>query len=589
MSDISLKVKLINNLYKLVSEKQNNLPLYHANDIHEFKGADYKVSYKKNYFRKKKYINGFEVEKPFKYGISKEKLDKFIFKLQTDKRTNVSGFGMLINGKLVANSYAKPYSCNFRHVSYSMCKSLTSMAVGIAYDKGLLDVNEKILDIFSNYQPGFNKKHLKNLTIKHLLTMTAAVNFDEISSCFHYNWIKGFLGSEFSNEPGMEFDYNSLNTYMLAAIIRKKTKKTLLAFLNENLFNILDIKDVTWDKCPRGIECGGWGLKLSLIDMLKLGQLYLNNGKWEKNGKEITVISEKWINESLECHVKLNDKKIISGYGYQIWLLRDGSYLFNGVFGQNVYINKSRNIVIATTSSAYDIFPDGKLVDMICKFCKNDDNFNNYRLIDEYIYDFRVYLSNYTYDKEDRNAVLLRKLFDQYMGKQYFIEGYASSILPMSSQLVYSNYQVGIEAFSINIKNGTFFINFKDSGVTYHLRAGFTKDKPYEYQLLEIGGKEMPVAVSVCVKSDIEDRYYLKIKIIYLEEIGNKIFKIYFNSDKINVYGYESPNLIEFCDKLLNENKLHRARLFSKIQTPEFLSYRIHRILAPHAVGKIQQ
>lgn len=587
MSDISLKIKIVNNLYKLISEKQANLPLYHGNDIHQFKGADYKIKNTGEFFNKKKYINNIETDKLYKHGVSKEKLDQFIRKIQTDKRTNVSGFGMMIDGKLVCESYTAPYSSNFRHVSYSMCKSVTSMAVGIAVDKGLLDIKEKVVDIFPEYSGLFHKKNIKNLTVEHLLTMTAAVNFDEVSSYFHYNWIKGFLGSDMSNVPGEEFDYNSLNTYMLAAIVRRKTKKSMLHFLNENLFNILDINDVTWDKCPRGIERGGWGLKLSLIDMLKLGQLYLNKGKWTKDGKEITVISEQWINSSLKCHVKLNDKKVISGYGYQIWLLRDGAYLFNGVFGQNVYINYKRNLVIATISSSYDIFPDGKLVEAICKFCRNDDNFDDYHMLNEYIYDFKRYISNYNSDTEDKNAKLIRKLYDNYMGNEYAIKGYASSILPMSSQMVYSDFQLGIESLRIDIKNDIFYIHITDSGVTYHLRAGFTKDKPFEYQLLEIGGKEMPVAISVCPKTDIEDKYYLKIKIIYLEEIGNKIFKIYFNSDKIDIYGYETPNLIEFCDNLINENKLHRTRLLSKFQTPEFLSYRVHRILAPHTVGKL--
>ena len=101
------------------------------------------------------------------------------------------------------------------------------------------------------------KKGMKDVTVEHLLTMRAGVKFDELSSFFHRDWCRSYMGSELSFAPGTEFTYNSLNSYMLAAIIKEKTGRSLLTYLQEKLFDAMDIHDITWDKCPQGIEKGG--------------------------------------------------------------------------------------------------------------------------------------------------------------------------------------------------------------------------------------------------------------------------------------------------------------------------------------------
>ena len=127
---------------------------------------------------------------------------------------------------------------------------------------------------------------------------------------------------------------------------------------------------------PEGIERGGWGMKLSLQDMVKLGELYLNDGAIIRDGKHIQLLSRAWIRESTQTHVEFEDTTLTKGYGYQIWCLKDGAWLFNGVFGQNVYINQRKNLVIACTAGGYEVFPEGHLVARICKFAADEENFH---------------------------------------------------------------------------------------------------------------------------------------------------------------------------------------------------------------------
>lgn len=126
------------------------------------------------------------------------------------------------------------------------------MAVGLAMEEGLLSLDEKLVDIFPEYTGLFTKKAMKEVTVKHLLTMTAGVKFDEVSSYFAEDWRKSFIGSDVSFAPGTDFTYNSLNTYMLAAIVTRRAGCSMLAYLKSRLFRPLGIHNITWDWLPEG-------------------------------------------------------------------------------------------------------------------------------------------------------------------------------------------------------------------------------------------------------------------------------------------------------------------------------------------------
>lgn len=574
MADSYLKLKMINSIYKFVTSKQDNLPLYHGNDIPDFIKAE---------------INdGLIRDKLSKHAINEISVQTLIDRLTRNRRINLASLGIMHDGKLVLEHYVPPYTREYRHVTFSMSKSVVSMAVGIAEAKGILSVKDKLCEIFTEHSGIFMKKNIKEITIENLLTMTSGVKFDELSSYFSYDWCKAFMGSDTSFEPGTSFSYNSINTYMLAAAITRKSGMTVMDFLKENLFNPLAIHDITWDKCPIGIEKGGWGMKLSLTGMLKFGQLYLNKGVWNVNGKDVQILSRKWVEDSIKCHFAIKDKEYIRGYGYSIWLLSDGSYLFNGIFGQNVYINPKRNMVLATTASAYEFFPDGKLIEEICNFARDNRNFcrqNSFSMFKNRVYRLRRGLLK----KRLTSGLDIREYLNPYFDVKYRFQEYASSILPITSQVLYSNFLTGIEWLSIRFNNRRLMLCVSDGGIGYQLAVGYLNDKQYEYQLLEINGKKMPVAVSGRVLYDEDERMLLQIKIIFLEETVSKLLKIYFNREDIELKAYEIPNMLELSDKIFGEDLMMRTKKLGRVATPDYIKYKIQTVLTPYVRGQADE
>lgn len=584
MSNLTLKLKIISGLYKFVTSKQEPLPLYHGNDIPEFVAA----------------APGTDMprESAENAGISRSAILRLINRLSIDDHINLAGIGIMVDGRVIKEHYEAPFDNTYRHVSYSMCKSVVSIAVGIAVSEGILSLDERIYDIFPAHNGIFVKKYMKEITIRHLLTMTSGVGFDEVSSCFSADWSKSFIGSDVKFEPGTAFSYNSLNTYMLVAVLKNKTGMGLVEYLNNRLFLPLGIHDVTWDKCPNGIEKGGWGMKLSLIDMLKLGQLYLNKGVWKDKGSERRILSSEWIEESLTCHSQIEGKKFVSGYGYQIWLLRDGAYLFNGVFGQNVYINPKRNMVIATTASAYEMFPEGRLIEALYRFSARDENFisdDGFKLVRAKFKEkrgvgrrvkspgFWSVISGQTQYRR------VKEFLNPHFDVTYRFSEYSSSILPVSSQIVYSNYMSGIERLTLHFHNNQLLMCVSDSGSNYQLDIGYTSAMPYVYQIIEINGKKLPVAVSGKIVTDEDDNTLFKINIVYLEEVGSKVFKLYFEHDGLKLKAYETPDMMVVANKMFGEKLIRRTKNLDKNSAPEYMKYKIQQVLSPKVRGYIDE
>ncbi len=569
MSDVSLTFKFLNTLYKVLTGGQEELPVYHGNDVSEFIPASICEDFVSD-------------NKP---PINVQALEELIDSLSSDSETSLAGFAMLHEGRLIKEYYVTPYSNQYRHVSYSLSKTIVALGVGIAVDKKLISLDTKLCSIFPEHDRVFMKKGLKQVTIQHLLTMTAGVAFDEASSYFAYDWRRAYMSSETKFNPGEEFYYNSLNTYMLVAAITKLSGMSFIEFINEYLLKPMNITDVTFDKCPMGIERGGWGMKLSLMDMVKIGQLILCKGKWVYNDKSEQLVSSSWINDMLTCHVEIKDKSLIAGYGFSIWLLNDGSYLANGVFGQNIYINPTRDMVIATIGSGHELFPDGTTVDKLCRFARLDENFRYVRSKISTKSILKPIRSIIGYRQEGLRYI--KEKLSVYLGNEYRFEDYASSVLPLSSQVVYSNYLTGIEVLSIDIIDDEIILRTKDSNIDILLKVGYSRCKPYIYQMISINGKQMPVAVSGKVIYDEDGRLLLKIHIVYLEEVADRIIKLYFMEDKIRLKAYETPDLIRFMNKFIGDDVFNKAKRLKDMISPDYLDYKAKKILRPDVIGYI--
>lgn len=260
---------------------------------------------------------------------------------------------VLRHGKVIAEGAYAPYRLDVPHMLYSMSKSITGLAVGMAIDEGYLDINERIIDIFPEYVTSSNAKALKSHTVWNLLTMSTGARFNEVGSGLDENWLKMYMQSTPKFEAGSAFDYNSLNSYVLAAALVKRTGMSLTEFLTPRLYEPLGIRYHEWETCPKGIEKGGWGLSLTVEDAAKLGQLCLNRGRW--NGEPI--VSEKWIDAATSVQIQTPNGEMKHGYGYQIWMSdEEGAFQFNGAFGQYVLVFPKYDAVIAMYSGSASLF-----------------------------------------------------------------------------------------------------------------------------------------------------------------------------------------------------------------------------------------
>ncbi|HWQ57395.1 MAG TPA: serine hydrolase [Clostridia bacterium] len=296
---------------------------------------------------------------PEEQGVPSAALERFFADIGKEAdELAVHGALVMRRGKVIAEGFFAPYRADVPHMLYSMSKTVTGMAVGIAVDEGFLSLDERLIDIFPEYTNAAQAKILRAHTVWNLLTMSSGSRFNEVGSMLDQNWDKMFMESIPKFEAGSAFEYNSMNSYMLAAILRRRTGMTLTEFLAPRLYEPLGIARYEWEKCPQGVEKGGWGLSLTLEDAAKLGQLYLNRGVW--NGRRI--LSEKWCANAIRAQIKTPNGELKHGYGYQMWLADgEGSFQFNGAFGQYVVCMPKYEALVAIYGGSANLFAFGTL------------------------------------------------------------------------------------------------------------------------------------------------------------------------------------------------------------------------------------
>lgn len=289
---------------------------------------------------------------PEKAGISSAALLKF---LQAADQSGLEfhSFLMLRYGKIVAEAYWKPFGKNHIHTLYSLSKSFTSTAIGLAVKEGLIKETDKIVDFFPGDLPAEPSENLKKMEVRHLLSMSTGHAVDTIPKMRESNkesWIRIFLSMPVEFEPGAHFLYNTGATYMLGAVLYKVTGKNLIDYLTPQLFQPLGITQADWELSPEGLNTGGYGLRVTTQDIAKLGQLYLQKGQWE--GKEI--LPEAWVENATSSHIKSydGDGDWSQGYCYQFWRCRHDCYRGDGAFGQYCIVMPAQKAIIAITSES---------------------------------------------------------------------------------------------------------------------------------------------------------------------------------------------------------------------------------------------
>jgi len=302
----------------------------------------------------KRYADGFPRSTPEKEGVISEGILRFI-EAAEEKGMELHGFMFLRHGKVIADGWWYPYRPTINHIFHSLSKTYTSTAIGFAVSENRLSVDDKVISFFPDDLPETVSPYLKELSIKHLLTMSAGHNIAPVFNITDLNWVKSFLATPIDHEPGSRFVYSSYATYMLSAIIQKVTGETVYDYLTPRLFQPLDITDIQWEVDPQGINTGGWGLRAKTGDIAKLGQFYLQKGKWN----DVQLLPESWIEEASMPHIYqkpdqspdaiVNDDWA-QGYGYQIWVCTHGAFRGDGANGQLMVIIPEQDAVIAVNA-----------------------------------------------------------------------------------------------------------------------------------------------------------------------------------------------------------------------------------------------
>lgn len=290
---------------------------------------------------------------PEKEGISSS--DILAFVEAADARIDQMHSLMIVrHGRVVTEGWWNPYDARTPHVLYSLSKSFTSTAVGMAIAEGKLSIDDPVLRFFPEDAPAEASNNLKAMRVRDLIRMNTGHQTEPQfwrgdPASGNATWVKKFLAHPVQFKPGTHFLYNTPATYMLSAIVQKTTGMTVLDYLRPRLFEPLGIENPTWVTSPEGITAGGYGLMVRTEEIARFGQLYLHKGMWK--GKQLVPAA--WVVEATSLQTSNGsapNSDWDQGYGYQFWRSRHNTYRGDGAFGQYCIVIPEHDTVIAITS-----------------------------------------------------------------------------------------------------------------------------------------------------------------------------------------------------------------------------------------------
>lgn len=283
---------------------------------------------------------------PESQGVPSEAVKKFLDEsILLPDGAECHGLMVLRHGKVIGEAYPLPFSPDYAQTLYSCSKTFTAAAVGLAVDRNLLRVTDRVGAILPDYLPQLVSQNLADLTVADLLTMASGITPDWTMRNKSRKWGQTFLAKPIG-QPGREFAYDSMDTYLLSAIVQRLTGRTVLEYLNEHIFGPMGIDEVQWEISPEGVNTGGWGLYVRPEVMAAFGQLLLDKGRYG----ERQLLSEKWVNEMMTPHRRANAAE---NYGYQMWECEhDGAWRADGAFGQYIVIVPQEDFVVVLTQAS---------------------------------------------------------------------------------------------------------------------------------------------------------------------------------------------------------------------------------------------
>ncbi|MGN1246033.1 MAG: serine hydrolase domain-containing protein [Muribaculaceae bacterium] len=257
--------------------------------------------------------------------------------------TEMHSIMVLRHGKVVAETYPTPFSPDYNHTMYSCSKTFVGAAVGLAIADNRLRLTDRVATFFPEDLPTEISPELAAMTVRDLLTMTSGIQPDWNMRNITDAWIATYLAKPVE-QPGTRFQYDSICTYVLSAIVQKVTGMKLLDYLRIKLFNHMDITDARWEISPEGYNTGGWGLHIKPESLAKFGVLLSHNGVWE--GKQL--IPAEWVKDMTSSQMKSYPGA--ADYCYQTWRCEyPGAFRADGALGQYILVVPEKDVVVVIT------------------------------------------------------------------------------------------------------------------------------------------------------------------------------------------------------------------------------------------------
>ena len=524
-------------------------------------------------------------------GVCAEALDELLRSLAASEDTHMHSCMVLRSGRVVCEANFAPYSAKVWHVTHSLCKTLVGTAVGILTGEGKLSLDERVCDIFPEYCTLLTGRRMRAVTVHHLVTMTSGANFREMGALTDADWVKAFIESDAGAEPGAAFDYNSMNSHVLAAIVCRRTGMTLTEYLRPRLFEPLGFGALAWEMSPDGVETGGWGLYTLLEDMAKLGLLYLNGGIWE--GRQL--VPAKWVHDAVQAQAKNAHGE---EYGYQLWVDRkNGVYLFNGMFGQYVVCAPQQCLVIAVNAGAEHFFVQSEAYELICRFigrALGPSTAAQQRRLEFTLSHlvcgtpvpkmaapgFAQMLRDYVIRQMCKAP--LPALPQELAGRRYTAASNRASVLPLilaGMNLVLTDKLESLSFKAAEAPDAPATLVWEGESGRHRIPLSFEDLARFT---LDVQGNQFLCAAKTRFTTDEDDRPVLKVWVYFLESTSVRIIKIFFCEDEhIVVKLSETPEALACMSDLQATNPASLQINMDLFKDLDYLWYRVDLMCNP--------
>lgn len=471
---------------------------------------------------------------PEEVGVSSYEIQAFIDECMEKKR-ELHSITIIRHGKIACEIYREPFTREHRHMMYSVSKSFTSTAIGFAVDEGYMTVDTRFVDIFPEARTDKDDEYLEEMTIEDLLTMRSGKNVSVFLDRTKDRWFKDIMDSPWISEPGTEFLYISENMYLLCCCIHKLTGMSVIDYLRPRLFEPLGMNDPFWEKCPRGIEAGGWGLMITGEDLAKFTYCYQQMGKF--GGKQ--VIPEWWVKEATSYHA---DNSTASdgldstvGYGYCFWMNGgvENSYRADGMFCQFGMVFPDYDACISMTGGEID---EQAMRDVLWNHIPK-------AFIDADKKAKSIEISAPAFPKAEVKPRSLA-LESRIEGKKIKFRkpvvvnviGYPVSVVPLPALFIAADKAGNISDVTFDFRETDMQMSWAEGDEINSIAIGL--DGEYRWDDIVLGGMPFTTCATGCWNSENE----LEVHIRCVEAVAERIINFKFNGDNVIMRPSSVPN-----------------------------------------------